>query len=313
MVHSPRVAFVFPGQGSQYVGMGKDVYAAFDEARAVFDAADSALGFKLSQLCFDGPEEELRLTINVQPAIVTFSLALLAVMRSGEHYAAPDFAAGHSLGEYSALAAAGVLVVSDAILLARERGRLMHQAAIRKPGAMAAVIGLADEIVGQVAAEAGVHVANYNCPGQAVISGEARRIEKAIGLATSRGALKVVPLQVSGAFHTPMMQPAAEGLADAISRFNFNAPLFPVIGNAGAKPLVSVGDVKDELVQQLCHSVQWQKSIEDLVSQGVDTFIEIGPGKVLGGLIKRIKRDVRILNIGDAQSLNDFLARGTAQ
>jgi [acyl-carrier-protein] S-malonyltransferase len=310
MAHSPMVAFVFPGQGSQFVGMGKDVYAGFEKARAVFDAADKALGFQLSQLCFEGPEEELRLTVNVQPAIVTFSLAILAVMQSSNHQLPPSFAAGHSLGEYTALSAAGTLGTSDAILLARERGKLMYQAGVKKPGAMAAVIGLADEVVSQLAAEAGVYVANYNCPGQIVISGEAKRLEKAKGLATSRGALKVVPLQVSGAFHTSLMQPAADGLAQVISRVNFNAPYFPVIGNASAKPLVSVGDVKDELVQQLTHSVQWQKSIEYLLSQGVETFVEIGPGKVLSGLIKRIKRDARTINIGDVQLLKDFVEKG---
>jgi [acyl-carrier-protein] S-malonyltransferase len=310
MTHSPGVAFVFPGQGSQFVGMGKDVYENFAAARVVFDAADNALGFKLSQLCFEGPEEDLRLTVNVQPAIVTFSLALLAVIQAGKNSPKPVFTAGHSLGEYSALAAAGVLSATDAIRLSRQRGALMYQAGIKKPGAMAAVIGLADEVVGQLAAESGVYVANYNCPGQIVISGEAKRIEKAVGLATVHGALKVVPLQVSGAFHTPLMQPAAEGLAQTIAKFTFYTPSSPVIGNVSAMPLISIGGIKDELVQQLTHSVQWQKSIEYLLSQGVETFVEIGPGKVLAGLIKRIKRDARTINIGDAQSLNNFLEKG---
>jgi len=311
MTPSPEVVFLFPGQGSQFVGMGKDVYDGFEKARTVFALSDKVLGFKLSQLCFEGPEEELRLTINVQPAIVTFSMALLAVMQSGRHSLTPAFAAGHSLGEYSALCAAGALSTSDVILLARERGKLMYQAGIKKPGAMAAVIGLNDEVVSQIAAEAGVHVANYNCPGQIVISGEAKRIEKAMGLATAHGALKVVQLQVSGAFHTSLMQSAADGLAQAISEVAFNAPAIPVIGNASAKPLVSIGDVKDELVQQLCHPVQWQKSIEYLLSQGVETFVEIGPGKVLAGLVKRIKRDARTINVGDARSLRDFIVKGT--
>jgi len=313
MTHSPGIAFLFPGQGSQFVGMGKDVYDGFEQARAVFAVADKVLGFKLSQLCFEGPEEELRLTVNVQPAIVTFSMALLAVMQSGNHSLAPDFAAGHSLGEYSALCAAGALSTSDVILLARERGKLMYQASIEKPGTMAAVIGLADEVVSQLAAEAGVHVANYNCPGQIVISGEAKQIEKAMGLATAHGALKVVQLQVSGAFHTSLMQSAADGLAQAISTVAFNAPAIQVIGNASAKPLVSIGDVKDELVQQLCHPVQWQKSIEYLLTQGVETFVEIGPGKVLAGLVRRIKRDAITVNIGDARSLKDFIENGVAQ
>ena len=312
MSYSPGVALVFPGQGSQFAGMGKDIYDSFEQAHAVFDAADNALGFRLSQLCFEGPEEELRLTVNVQPAIVTFSMALLAVMQSGNHSLAPAFVAGHSLGEYSALCAAGALSTSDVILLARERGKLMYQAGIKKPGAMAAVIGLTDEVVSQLAAEAGVHVANYNCPGQIVVSGEAKRIEKAMGLATAHGALKVVQLQVSGAFHTSLMQSAADGLAQAISTVAFNAPAIPVIGNASAKPLVSIGDVKDELVQQLCHPVQWQKSIEYIISQGVGLFVEVGPGKVLSGLIKRINKAAKTLSIGDARSLKNFIENGVA-
>lgn len=310
MAHSPGIAFVFPGQGSQFVGMGKDVYEGFEAARSVFDASDKALGFELSRLCFEGPAEELRLTVNVQPAIVTFSLALLAVMREGARYVPPDFTAGHSLGEYSALSAAGALSAPDAILLARKRGQLMYQAGINRPGAMAAVIGLSEEVVGRLSAEAGVQVANYNCPGQIVISGEAKRVEKAMGLATSLGALKVVPLQVSGAFHTALMQSAADGLVEALSGVAFNAPEIPVIGNASAMPLVSIGEVKDELVQQICHPVQWQKSIEYLLSRGVETFVEIGPGKVLSGLIKRTKREARTINVGDSASLADFLANG---
>ena len=312
MVHTPKAVFVFPGQGSQFVGMGKDVYDSFAEARAVFDEADSALGFALSKLCFEGPEEDLRLTVNVQPALVTLSLALLAVMRSSPHFTPPLFAAGHSLGEYTALTAAGALSTRDAVVLARERGRLMHQAAVKKAGSMAAVIGLAEEVVNNLAAEAGVYIANYNCPGQIVISGEARRMEKAIGLATAHGALKVVPLAVSGAFHTPLMQPAADGLSKAISGVAFNVPAFPVMGNASAAPLVSIGAVKDELVQQLCHPVQWQRSMSYLVSQGMGVFVEIGPGKVLAGLMKRIDKQSITHNIGDAASLNDYLSRGPA-
>ncbi len=311
MAHSPGTAFVFPGQGSQFVGMGKDVYEDFKAARSVFDASDKALGFELSRLCFEGPAEDLRLTVNVQPAIVTFSLALLAAMQASANYKQPDFTAGHSLGEYSAMTAAGALCVPDAILLARKRGQLMYQAGITTPGSMAAIIGLSEDMVKQLAAETGVHIANYNCPGQIVISGEAKRLVKAMGLATSMGALKAVPLQVSGAFHTDMMQPAADGLIKSLSTIIFNAPDIPVIGNASAKPLVSIGEVKDELVQQLCHPVQWHKSIEYLLSQGVGTFVEIGPGKVLSGLIKRINRDAKVISVGDSQSLKDFIVKGT--
>ena len=312
MADTGAPAFVFPGQGSQFVGMGKDVYSDFPQARAVFDAADRALGFELSRLCFEGPEEELRLTVNVQPALVTLSLALLAVMRTSDSYQAPSFVAGHSLGEYAALAAAGVIPDTTAILLARERGRLMHRAGVQNPGSMAAIIGLAAEVVTQIAGEAGVYVANYNCPGQLVISGEARRVEKARGLATGRGALKVVPLQVSGAFHTPMMQPAADALADAISGLSFDTPVVSLVGNVSGRPLVSIGDIKDELVQQVSHSVQWQKSMEYMLSQGANTFVEIGPGRVLSGLMKRIKREAATKNVGDSETLKLYLEQGAA-
>jgi [acyl-carrier-protein] S-malonyltransferase len=290
--------------------MGKDIYDSFAEARSVFDAADKVLGFKLSRLCFEGPEEELRLTVNVQPAMLTLCMAILETLRAnGAHFNAA-FVAGHSLGEYTALAASGVLSIVDAVSLARERGRLMHQAGVKKPGSMAAVLGLSGDVVSQITAEAGVYVANYNCPGQIVISGEVKRIEKAIGLAVSRGAMKFVPLAVSGAFHTPMMQPAAEGLAKAICSMPFNTPAIPVVANDSALPLVSVDGIKDELEQQLTHAVQWQKSIEYMIAQDVDTFIEIGPGKVLSGLIKRISKGIKTLNIGDAQSINGILTEG---
>ncbi len=313
MTCSPRVALVFPGQGAQFVGMGKDIYDSFAEARLIFDGADKALGFNLSKLCFEGPEDELRLTVNVQPAMVTFCSAILEVLRASGACFNTAFVAGHSLGEYTALAAAGVLSSVNAVSLSRERGRLMHQAGVENPGAMAAVLGLSSDVVSQITAEAGVYVANYNCPGQIVISGEKKRIEKATGLAVSRGALKVIPLAVSGAFHTPMMQPAAEGLFSAISSMPFNTPTIPVIANASALPLVSEDEIKEELKQQLTHAVQWQKSVEYMISHGVDTFVEIGPGKVLSGLIKRINKGMKTLNIGDTQSINEILTAGLPQ
>ncbi len=297
------VAHVFPGQGSQWVGMGRDLYDSFAAARAVFDKADEALGFSLSRLCFEGPEDELRQTVNAQPAIVTVSFACLKAagdIDGGNRLAAPAFVAGHSLGEYTALAAAGVLDFADAVHLARERGRLMHEAGLERPGGMVAVIGLDEAALAEVCAQTGVRIANINCPGQLVISGAEADLPQAAELARAHGASRAIPLQVSGAFHTPLMQPAADGLAQTVACLSFRPPVVPIIGNTTAQPLVTGEQVKEELLQQLCNCVQWQRSIEYMLDKGVSTFIEIGPGKVLSGLSKRINREVSLLNIGDA-------------
>ena len=262
MTASSRIALVFPGQGAQFVGMGRDVYDAFPAARTIFEQADGALGFSLLRLCFEGPEDELRQTVNVQPAIVTLSLALLAAMRSARPIEA-SFTAGHSLGEYSALSAAGALTAAEAINLARRRGELMQQAGVQNPGAMAAIIGLDEQIVESVCRETGVYIANYNSPGQIVISGSAPKIEAAGRLASEKGARKVVPLQVSGAFHTPLMAPAAKGLAAAIAKVKWTEPGVPVIANTTAEPLRTTASIKKELTEQLTHPVKWQQSVED--------------------------------------------------
>ena len=313
MAEAVKTAYVFPGQGAQWVGMGKDLCESSNSARAVFKHADEALGFPISQLCFDGSEEELRLTINVQPAIVTFSLALLAAIKdTGDHVIpAPTFVAGHSLGEYTALAAAGVLDATAAILLARERGQLMHQASLASPGGMTAVIGLDEASLTDICFRAGVRIANYNCPNQLVISGEKDKLEKAASLAEAAGAKRVIPLQVSGAFHTPLMQPAADGLAVAISSISFAEPLLPIIANTTAEEATTAETVKEELLHQLCHGVQWQRSVEYMINKGITAFIEIGPGKVLSGLIKRIDKGVSTINIGDAQAISNLLVEGS--
>jgi [acyl-carrier-protein] S-malonyltransferase len=302
-----KVAYVFPGQGSQAVGMGQDLYDDFESAKAVFDQADQALGFPISRLCFDGPEEELRQTVNAQPAIVTASYACLEASReAGVGLPPPSFVAGHSLGEYTALAAAGVLDFADAVSLSRERGRLMHEAGQMTPGGMAAIIGLDEAPLAELCAESGAKVANFNCPGQIVISGAEENINRAVDMAKDKGAHRAIPLQVSGAFHTPLMQPAVDGLAIAIAKLNFEDPTTPIIGNTTAQPLTTAAAVKTELLDQLVNCVQWQRSVEYMISNGVSTFIEIGPGKVLAGLIKRIDRGVKILNIGDVESVRNF-------
>jgi len=304
-----KVAYIFPGQGAQWVGMGRDIYGSFDSARAVFKQADDALGFPMSQLCFDGPDDELRQTINVQPAIVTFTLALLSAIhdiKGDNSLLAPAFVAGHSLGEYTALAAADVLDLDTTICLARERGRLMHQAGLKEPGGMVAVIGLDEPLLAEVCAQTGVLIANINCPGQLVISGTKDRLAKATELAKTRGAYRTIPLQVSGAFHTPLMQPAVDGLTEVIANISFAEPLIPIIANTTARPINNAELVKEELLKQLCHSVQWQSTIEYMIDNGVSTFIEIGPGRVLSGLVKRINKNVKIINIGDAEAIKNI-------
>jgi [acyl-carrier-protein] S-malonyltransferase len=307
MTEAVKAAHVFPGQGSQAVGMGLDLYQNYDAARAVFEQADKALGFPLSKLCFEGPEDELVQTVNAQPAIVTVSFACLEASRSLDGALPPaGFVAGHSLGEYTALAAAGVLDFATAVYLARERGRLMHEAGQITPGGMAAIIGLDESPLAEVCQQTGTRIANINCPGQIVISGARDNLAQAVELVKDRGAHRAIPLQVSGAFHTPLMQPAVDGMAEIMATLKFNNPTIPIVGNTTAQPLTTAQAVKEELLNQLCHCVQWQRSIEYMIKEGVANFIEIGPGRVLAGLIKRIDRGVTIINIGNAEAVKNF-------
>jgi len=306
-----KAAYVFPGQGSQFVGMGFDLYEKHSSAREIFDQADSVLGFSLSKLCFEGPEEELVKTINAQPALVTVSYACLETFRKETGAISPPiFVAGHSLGEYTALATSGALEFAAAVQLSRERGRLMYEAGLKNAGSMAAVIGLDEELLAEVCKETGTWIANINCPGQMVISGAKDDIIKAQELATTRGARRAIPLSVSGAFHTPLMQSAVDGMAEILPSLNFGKIGIPVIANTNAQPITETEDIEPELLKQLTNSVQWQKSVEYMIGNGVDTFIEIGPGKVLSGLIKRTNKEVNTINIEKTDDIESFLTRG---
>src|SRR6266436_6822141 len=323
-----EVAFLFPGQGSQAAGMGADIFETSPAARRVFESADEALGIALSDLCFHGPDDVLRETINAQPAIVTVSLALLAALQAtlNEHTSSwssplvPSYTAGHSVGEYAALVASGALQLKDAIRLVRERGRLMHYEGTVCPGGMAAVIGMdegpLEEVCQEATAQAVVNlprdahpgqgrvsIANFNAPGQIVISGEQAALSVAMALAKARGAKRVIPLAVSGAFHSPVMQPAAAGLAQAIDACNVHDAAIPIIGNIEASPLTRASAIRVELAQQIASPVQWTRTIEYLVGAGVTVFLEIGPGQALTGMVKRIARTVTTINISNVPEM----------
>jgi [acyl-carrier-protein] S-malonyltransferase len=300
-----NAAWVFPGQGSQAVGMGRDLFDNVKSARDVFETADKALGISLSKLCFEGPEDVLRQTINAQPALVTTSYACLEAARelNNKNLAVPAFLAGHSLGEYTALAVAGVFDFVTAVKLARERGRLMHEAGQKRSGSMAAILGLDEAKLTEICLQSNTVMANINSPGQIVISGATENVTKAMDMATAAGASRAVPLQVSGAFHSPLMKPAVEGMTLYLDAANFQKPDIPVIANTTAVPLTRGEEIKTELRNQLTSPVQWQRTVEYMLAHGVTTFIEIGPGRVLTGLIRRINKEVKTINLSDLQSI----------
>jgi [acyl-carrier-protein] S-malonyltransferase len=303
------MAFVFPGQGSQAVGMGQDLAQTYAVARDTFAEADDVLGFPLSTLCFEGPEEALNDTLNTQPALFAASMAVWRALHSTGWSAPAAFAAGHSMGEYTALAAAGVLTFADGLRLVRERGRLMKEAGERSPGGMAAVLqveaGALDDICRRASQETGkvVQVANYNSPGQIVISGDNQALEVAMQLAQAAGARRVRRLAVSIAAHSPLMAVIADEFRRAVETTPIRRPQTPVVANVTARPLASVDDIRDELVAQLTSSVRWIESVEYMAAHGVTRFIEIGPKDVLTGLVRRIDEKVSALACGTAQAV----------
>ncbi|WP_126426250.1 ACP S-malonyltransferase [Brevibacillus marinus] len=311
-----KIAFVFPGQGSQYVGMGAELAEHSEAARQVFAEADRALGFSLSSLCFAGPEEELRLTVNTQPAILTVSVAVLAALREKLPDVQPAFLAGHSLGEYSALVAAGALRFADAVRTVRARGQFMEEAVPSGQGAMAAVLGMERAELQRVCEEvsaggAPVQLANLNCPGQIVISGSAAGVSLAAEKARERGAKRVMPLNVSGPFHSSLMAPAAEKLAAVLESVPLADAAVPVVANVSARPVQQAEAIKQSLVEQVSAPVLWEDSVLYMVEQGVNTFVEIGPGKVLAGLIKKIApREAAVHSVQDVSSLEQLINGG---
>jgi [acyl-carrier-protein] S-malonyltransferase len=312
-MNTASMAFLFPGQGSQAVGMGKDLCERFPVASQTFEEADEALGKKLSQLCFEGPEDQLRLTENTQPAILTVSVAAWRVLE--EKGIKPAFVAGHSLGEYSAHVAAQTISFSDAVRTVHNRGKYMQEAVPVGTGAMAAILGMSLDAVGAVCGDAAhgevCEPANINSPDQIVISGHAAAVERAVKLAQERGAKRAILLPVSAPFHCSLMKPAQERLAVDLQKLQFSAPTIPVVCNVYAKPVEDAESAREALIRQVTGSVNWSHSMQFLIDRGIQTFVEVGPGNVLCGLMRQIDRSKKCLNLEDEASLQkalDFLA-----
>jgi len=308
MVEEIKAVYVFPGQESHSVGMGLDLYVHYSSAREVFDEVDKTLGFALSRLCFEGPQQELRETINVQPAVLTMSIACLRAAQevSQGGLPPPTFVAGHGIGAYTALVVAGALSLSDAVRLVRERGRLMNEAGQRTPGGMVSMTGLDAETVRDVCLSAATEIAYIDAPDQLTITGTQEALNKARRLVQIKGARRVIPLRVSGPFYSPLMEPAMGRLRNAIAGFTFNKPSIPVMANVTAQPLTDLEAIKEELVSQITHSVKWQQSVETMIATGITTFFEMGPGELLTKLIKRISPGAQTFNVSNVQTVGEI-------
>jgi [acyl-carrier-protein] S-malonyltransferase len=306
-----KIAFVFPGQASQYSGMGKELAEKYPAAGQVFEEADRALGFSISQICFAGSEEDLKRTANTQPAILTCSVAFYRLL--AEQGIKPDFVAGHSLGEYSALVAAGALQFSDAVKLVRQRGTYMQEAVPQGVGAMAAILGLSPAVVADAckrAAEGEVcSPANLNSPDQTVISGSAAAVKRAVEIASQQGAKRTVILPVSAPFHCALMMPAQERLEKDLRQTTFSNPQVPLVCNVDADTIETGDQAREALIRQVSLPVRWEESVRLLIEEGVTTFVEVGPGKALTGILRQIERSVQALNVEDEKSLNAALEK----
>jgi len=298
-----KIALLFAGQGAQVVGMGKDLAEKFPTAKSWFDRANAALGCDLASICFNGPEAELTKTENAQPGIFLVSWVCFELLKEKIPNLKFDATAGLSLGEFTALTAADAMSFEDSLRVVRQRGKFMQEACDVTRGGMAAIIGLDEKLTRDVCAEAGVVLANLNCPGQLVISGEAEKIAKAVELAKAKGARKAIPLQVAGAYHSPLMAGAQPKLQMELAKIKISAPALPVISNVTAQPHGSVTEVSARLIEQVISSVLWENSMRHLLSQGFTRFIELGPGTTLSGFMKRIDKSAQMLNVADAASL----------
>jgi [acyl-carrier-protein] S-malonyltransferase len=309
MVEAIKVAYVFPGQESHSVGMGLDLYVHYTSAREVFDEVDKNLGFSLSRLCFEGPQDDLKQTVNVQPALLATSVACLRAAQevSNNGIPEPTFVAGHDVGTYAALVASGVLSLADASRLIRERGRLMNEAGQRAGGGMVSMTGLDIEVFKNICFSTGVEIAYIDAPDQVTLSGTQENLTKARRLAQIKGARRIVPLRVNGPFNCILMEPAIERLRNSISEFTFNKPIVPIIANVTAQPLTDLEAIKEELVSQIVRPVQWQQSVENMIARGVTTFFEMGPGEILTRLIKRISPGAQAFNVSNAQTVSEIM------